>query len=197
MEELMKDIGSRLRDMREILEIPVSEMAQVTGATEADYLASEAGERDFSFTFLFLAAQRMGIDMTDLLTGESPHRSGYTLIRRGEGLPIKRREGFLYYNLAPFFKGLLAEPFEVTAPATDDARTCSIHLSSHEGQEMDYILSGSLRVRIDQHEELLTEGDAIYYDSGRPHGMVAVDGACRFLAFVMSEKDVSQEDQTC
>ena len=39
MEELMKDIGSRLRDMREILEIPVSEMAQVTGATEADYLA--------------------------------------------------------------------------------------------------------------------------------------------------------------
>ncbi len=197
MDDVMKDIGARLRGMRDILDLSVADMAQATGVSPADYQACEAGERDFSFMFLHRAAQRLGLDLTDLLTGESPHRSGYTLIRSGEGLPIKRREGFRYHNLAPFFKGRLAEPFEVVAPAQADAANCDIKLSVHEGQELNYILSGSLRIRIDQHEEILHPGDTIYYDSGHPHGMVAVDGPCRFLALVVANRQELSEETPC
>lgn len=189
MEEIIREIGERLKGMRDVLNLSISDMAQATDLSEQEYQDIEAGKKDFSFTFLFKAAHRFGIDMVDLLTGESPHLSSYTLIRKGEGLPIERRKGFKYLNLAYTFKDRLAEPFIVTAPYENNAENNLLSLGSHAGQEMDLVLSGRLRIRIGDHEEILSEGDSIYYDAGKPHGMVAVGGeSCRFLAVVMGDR---------
>ena len=188
MEDVIKDIGERLRGMRDILDISANEMAAVTGVSVTEYLAVEAGQKDFSFTFLYKAAHRFGLDLTELITGESPHLSGYTLVRKGEGLPIERRAGFRYLNLAASFRERAAEPFQVTAPYEAGNEQCVLSMSTHAGQEMDYILTGTLRVRIGDHEEIMQAGDTIYYDSGRPHGMVAIGGMpCQFLAIVIGE----------
>jgi len=194
MEEIIKGIGERLRGMREIMNVSPGEMAAVTGVSTEEYNEIEDGRKDFSFTFLYKAAHRFGIDMTELITGESPHLSGYVLTRAGEGLPIERRAGFRYLNLAALFRDRIAEPFLVTAPYETGAESAAISLSTHVGQEMDYIVSGSLRVRIGEHEEIMHAGDTLYYDSGRPHGMVAVGGeSCRFLAIVIGDSVQQQE----
>lgn len=194
MEDIIKGIGERLRGMREIMNISQSEMAAVTGVSPEEYREIEAGHKDFSFTFLYKAAHRFGIDMTELITGESPHLSGYVLTRAGEGLPIERRVGFRYLNLASVFRDRVAEPFMVTAPYVTGAEKAAISLSTHAGQEMDYIISGSLRVRIGEHEEIMHAGDTLYYDSGRPHGMVAIGGGpCQFLAIVIGDSAQRQE----
>jgi transcriptional regulator with XRE-family HTH domain len=193
METVVKEVGQRLREMRQIMDISPEKMAASCGVSVKKYEEIEAGLSDFTFTFLHRAARQLGIDLTELLTGEAPHRSGYTLIRAGQGLPIARRAGFSYLNLAPYFRGRLAEPFHVTAPAEPDGRTCQITMSSHSGQEMDYIIEGSLRIKIGQHEEILQAGDTIYYDSSTPHGMVALDGPCKFLAFVIGTNNQQEE----
>jgi quercetin dioxygenase-like cupin family protein len=47
-------------------------------------------------------------------------------------------------------------------------------------------MKGTLKVQLDDHVEVLSEGDSIFYDSGHGHGMIATGGAdCTFLAFVM------------
>lgn len=195
MDEIIREIGERLRGMREILDISAEEMAAVTGTSLEEYQLVETGQKDFSFTFLYKAANRFGLDMTELMTGESPHLSGYTLVRKGDGLPIERRAGFRYLNLAAQFRDRLAEPFMVTAPFVQDSETQEIVLSSHPGQEMDYIVSGSLRVRIGLHEEIMQEGDTLFYDSGRSHGMVATGGrSCNFLAIVFKADENGLED---
>ena len=182
----IKDVSQRIRGMRDVLDISAEDMAQVTGVALDDYLLYEAGEKDFSFTFLYKASQRFGIDLTELITGESPHLSGYTLVRKDNGLPIERRKGFSYQNLAAQFRDRLTEPFLVTAPAEQDGETADIPLNSHDGQEMDYVLSGAMRIRVGQNEEILREGDTIYYNAERPHGMIAIAGQpCRFLAIVI------------
>ncbi len=184
----IKDVGQRLKGMRDVLCISAEEMADVTGVTLDDYLAVEDGTKDFSFTFLYKAAGRFGIDLTELITGESPHLTGYTIVRKGQGLPIERREGFKYLNLAAQFRNRQAEAFLVTAPFEKEEEKAQIKLNTHDGQEMDYVLSGVMRICVDQHEETLREGDTIYYDAARPHGMVAVDGQdCRFLAIVIKK----------
>jgi len=194
MDDIIKGIGERLRGMREIMNVSQSEMAAVTGISPEEYREAEAGQRDFSFTFLYKAAHRFGIDMTELITGESPHLSGYVLTRAGDGLPIERRAGFRYLNLAALFRDRIAEPFMVTAPYVPGAEKAVISLSTHVGQEMDYIVSGSLRVRIGDHEEIMHIGDTLYYDSGRPHGMVAIGGGpCQFLAIVIGDSAQPQE----
>jgi quercetin dioxygenase-like cupin family protein len=41
---------------------------------------------------------------------------------------------------------------------------------THPGVEFLYVLQGILRVHIDAEEHALHAGDAMYFDSGRPHG---------------------------
>lgn len=182
----IQEIAQRIRALREIMEISVDEMAEAAGIPASEYLEAESGEADFSFTFLYNCARRFGVDIVELLTGEKPRLSFYSVVRAGDGLDIKRRKGFNYQHLAYRFTGKIAEPFLVTAPYIEAEQDQPIHLSRHKGQEFDYILSGTLKVRMEDHEEYLKAGDAIYYDSGHGHGMIASGGEpCTFLAVVL------------
>ena len=186
MEPNIKEVAGRIRALREDMDLTMQEMADATGRSVAEYSAQENGEQDLSFTFLYKCAEKFGVDVIELLTGENPHLSGYSLTRANDGLSIKRRAGFEYLHKAPHFKNKIAEPFLVTAPYLEEEQNQPIHLSRHTGQEIDYILSGKMRFAYEDHVEELEAGDMLMYDSGRGHGMTATGGApCVFLAIVM------------
>ena len=147
----LAEVAERIRTMREIMGLSEEEMAQRTGVSVEDYRKYELGESDFSFTFIFKCAERFGIDPTDLIKGVSPTLSTYTVSRRGEGLPITRRHGFKYLNLAPLFKQKTAEPFYVTMPYNEAEQNVAIKLSTHQGQELDIIVKGKMRVQVGSH----------------------------------------------
>ncbi len=194
MEPRIADIATRIRTLREDAEITPDQMAEFAGITPAEYAALEAGEADPTFTTLYRCAEKLGVDIVDLLTGEGPHLTGYSVVRAGGGLPLKRRAGFEYRHLAPTFRNKLAEPFLVTAPYSPAEQDAPIALSRHAGQELDYIVSGQLKFAHENHVEVLGPGDTVYYDSGRGHGMVATgDGPCTFLAIVLKSHDGDAE----
>ena len=186
MQANTKEAVARIRALREDMDIPLERMAEATGRSAQEYEAQEKGEADVSFTFLSKCADELGVDVIELLTGENPHLAGYSLVRANEGLGIKRREGFEYLHKAPRLKNRLCEVFVVTAPYIEEEQDAPIHLSYHEGQEFDYILEGRMRFAFEDHIEDLGPGDTLLYDSGRGHGMIAIDGApCTFIALVM------------
>lgn len=186
MDNHLLEIAERIRGLREILDISTEEMARICGISEDEYIAYESGTRDFTFTFLYLCANRFNVDMMELLTGDQPRLSGYCLTRAGQGLRIQRRAGFEYENMAALFRERIAEPFIVTAPYRESEQDKPISLSSHDDQEFDMILEGQLKFVYDGHVEILNPGDTVYYDSNRGHGMIAVGGKpCRFLAMVI------------
>lgn len=189
MEPNIAEVAGRIRALREDSGFSMQEMADFTGRSVAEYASQEAGEQDLSFTFLYKCADKLGVDVIELLTGENPHLKQYSLTRVGDGLCIKRRAGFEYLHKAPHFSNKLAEPFLVTAPYIPEEQDAPIHLSYHEGQELDYIISGKLRFAFEDHIEEVGPGDLLMYDSGRGHGMIAIDGQpCTFLAIVMRPK---------
>ncbi len=186
-------MAERIRELRSVMNISTAEMASVTGISEPEYLEMESGSKDFSFTFLHKCASRFKIDISELVMGDMPKLSKYTLSRAGEGMPIKRREGFDYQHIAPLLKNRLADPFVVTAKYSRELEERPIALSTHSGQELNYVLSGRLRVQIDTHVETLGVGDSLYYNAGIPHGMVAIGGEdCTFISVVI--KGASAED---
>ena len=190
MEPNIKEVANRIRALREDLDLSMQEVADYTGRSVSEYAAQESGEQDLSFTFLYKCAERFGVDVIELLTGENPHLTGYSLVRSGDGLSIKRRAGFEYLHKAPHFRHKLAEPFLVTAPYLEEEQNQPIHLSYHKGQELDYIISGKLRFAYEGHEEIVGPGDVLMYDSGRGHGMIATGGEpCIFLAVVLKPQD--------
>ena len=178
-------IAFRIRDLRDIAGLTAEQVAAKTGISLAEYEAYETGTRDFSFSHLFNIAQALGVDISDLLTGESPKLHGYVLTRAGEGLKFNRREQYVYHHLAYNFRDKLAEPFIVTVSQDEPGAEKQAH--SHEGQEFDYVLSGTLKVVLGGNELYLKAGDSLDYDSALPHAMYALEGDCQFIAVVVKE----------
>jgi quercetin dioxygenase-like cupin family protein len=172
----------RLSALREIMELTPANLAERMNMPKADYLRYEKGEVDFSFSFLYKAANLLGVDVVDLMSGESPKLSLYTLVRAGDGYEINRRAAYDYKHLAYTFRNKKAEPFLVTVePKPDENPT----LHAHDGQEFDYMLSGTMVFFLGGTEITLNPGDSVYYDSSIPHAMKAGAEAARFLAVVL------------
>lgn len=178
-------IALRIRDLRDIAGLSTAQVAQQAGILQQEYEAYETGTCDFSFSHLFNIAEVLGVDISDLLTGESPKLHGYVLTRAGQGLSFKRREQYVYHHLAYNFRDKLAEPFIVTVAQDDSTAEKQAH--SHEGQEFDYVLEGKLKIILGGNELYLQAGDSLYYDSSLPHVMYALEGECRFIAVVVKE----------
>lgn len=185
--ESIKQIGERIKGMREILDISLKEMAELNNMTPEEYLSHENGEKDFTFTFLNKCAARFKLDLAELITGENAHLKAYSIVRKGGGLNIERRKGFEYRHLASRFNNRALEPYLVTIPYDKEVQDKPIIASRHNGQEMDYVLEGSMKITITGKTEILNEGDCIYYDSTLPHGMIAINGKeCKFLALLVN-----------
>lgn len=182
----IKEVSSRLKSTREYLDISVEYMAEKTDTTVEEYKSLENGEKDFSLSFLNASAEALGIEMIELLTGVEPKLNTYSVVKNNQGLPIERRIGFTYQHMAYLFKNKEIEPLIVNAPYSEEEQSKPIHLSVHDGQEMDFIVSGKLKFVINDHEEILEPGDCVYYNSKNPHGMIAYGGEdCKFLAILI------------
>lgn len=173
MEKRIKEIAQRVRELREVAALSKEELAERIGISVGEYEQLESGKTDFTFTFIYKLAKICGVDIVDILKGYSPSLTSYQVNRKGEGLPIARRAGFEYLNIASGFKNRVCEPFRVFMPYSEEEQEKEIHTNTHKGQEMDIVISGTMRVRVEDHYEDLEAGDSIYYDSSQPHGMIA------------------------
>ena len=181
------EIAGRIRELREIEGLTAADMAKKTAVSEEEYLACENGKSDLNFAFIYRCALAFGVDVTDIIEGQSPNLKSYTVTRRGEGQRIEKAHGMTYYNLAASFKNRIAEPLYVKSVFSEEAQHRDIELTTHTGQECDLIIEGKLKVQVGEHKEVLGPGDSIYYDSSTPHGMIAVDGRdCIFYAIVLN-----------
>ena len=180
----IKSIANRLRGLREVLELSAQEVAESCHLRVEEYMALESGESDISVNVLQTIARRYGISLDVLMFGEEPKMNAYFITRAGAGVSVERRKAYKYEALASGFRDRKADPFIVTVePAPADA---PMHLNSHEGQEMNYVLEGRLLLSLNGKELVLNVGDSLYFDSSLPHGMKALDGRpVRFLAILM------------
>lgn len=182
----LHDIAARICDLQAILEKSDAEIADALDIPTEEYQDYKFGEKDFSFTILYKLAKLFNVDVTDLITGETPKLSFFSIIRENDGLPVVRRSGFTYQSMAYLFKNRGFDPLVVTAPYSPENLTKPVELSTHKGQEFNMILHGKLKMFIGGHEDVLNEGDCIYYDSSKPHGMYAVsEDGCRFLSVLV------------
>ena len=191
--EKLLEIGTRIKEMREIFNLSQQDMATKCEVSLEDYCAYENGKKDLPFTFIHKCALAFGIGITDLLEGRSAHLSSYTVTRKGQGQETAKENGIEIQNLAPLFRKKLAEPYWVRYEYSESLQNKPIHLTKHSGQEFDLVLKGRLKVQVGDNIEYLDEGDSIYYNSSTPHGMIAVDGEeCLFVAVVLPGENVEE-----
>ncbi|MBN2428993.1 MAG: helix-turn-helix transcriptional regulator [Deltaproteobacteria bacterium] len=183
MSEKIKEIGSRIHDLRESSDISAAQFGKILGISPETYSDYESGKQDIPASVLFKIAQELKVDMSLLLTGKEPHMNIYTVTRKDKGINVERHSDYSYQNLAPNFHHKKAEPFLVTVEPKLPETPVSIN--SHPGQEFDYVLEGTLKITIHDHEILLEAGDSIFFDSSYGHGMESLNNkVAKFLAII-------------
>ena len=98
MDYSLKEVARRIRDLREAKGYSPEELAKLTGVSVEDYLVLEAGETDFSFTFIYKCAKACGVEVVDLLEGTSTTLTSCSITRKGEGLKILKKHGWQAYQ---------------------------------------------------------------------------------------------------
>ena len=176
----IREIALRLQGLRDLLNISVEEIAVTCNVSEKEYLRYESGENDIPIGVLQNISKKYNVGLTALLFGDEPNMKSFFLTRKGQGTAMERRKAYKYQALAAGFIGRKGDPFIVTVEP--DMKNKPIQLSSHNGQEFNYVLEGRMLLNIGGHDLTLNEGDSLYFDATQPHGMKALDEkTVRFL----------------
>ena len=184
MEYQLKQIGERLRGLRDVLDLTAEEVAETISISVEKYEKIEAGELDITISNLMKIAHKYGVSTEELIFAESPHMKSYFVVRKGQGMSIERTKAYKYQSLVGGFVNHKADVFIVTVEPKPDAHT--VYKNSHAGQEFNLVLEGKMELYIGGKTIVLEEGDSIYFDSTKPHGMLAIgDKAVKFLAFTV------------
>ena len=181
MEDQLKQIGERLRGLRDVLDIPIEEMAATIDIGVDKYEKIERGEVDITISNLMKIAHHCGVSPDALMFGEEPHMRAYYVTRKGQAQSVERIDNYKYESLTSGFRNPKANAFVVTVKPKPDAK--KIYKNTHTGEEFNYVLSGTLEVHIGNKIITLQAGDSIYFESTTQHGLMALgDQPAKFVA---------------
>ncbi len=180
----IKQIGERIKGLRDALDFSPDEMAKKLEVDVKDYLKYEEGELDISVSFLQRIEREFGVDISTLMFGTEPHMNSYFITRKDKGVSVERVSEYEYQSLTSGFTNNVSEIFIVTVepkPIETD-----FYKNIHAGQEFNMILEGSMMININGKKLVLGKGDSIYFDSSLPHGMKALNNnPVKFLAVIL------------
>ena len=180
--EEIKAVADRLIGLREIMDVTVEEAAGVCGISIDQYKKYETGTVDIPVGVLQSMSKKYGIDLGTLISGKEPHMHSYCLTKKDKGLSVTRRSDYKYQALAAGFQNRKADPFIVTITPDE---TKEMHFNSHPGHEFNFMIEGSMKLVVDGKELIVEEGDSVYFDGTKPHGMKALNNKnAKFLAII-------------
>ena len=179
MNEYIKQISDRIRELRDILDLTAEEVAANIGVSTEEYLAYENGEKEIPISLLYKVAGIFKVDPTVLMTGDVPRMDDYTVVRGGNGVKVERYPGYSFSALAFNYKHRQMDPMIVTLSKSETAE-----LVRHGGQEFNYVIEGAIKVVVGDREFTLEAGDSIYFNPEKPHGQRAVTETAKFLTII-------------
>ena len=85
MSDQVRQIAQRVKELREISDLTVAEVASKVELSPEEYEAYESGRVDMSISLLIKLSELYGVDTTTLLTGQAPRLSVCALTRPQHG----------------------------------------------------------------------------------------------------------------
>jgi len=165
------EVGKRIAELREGAGITLQELAERTGYTSALLSQFENHMVSPPLGALIRLSRALGVEVGDFF-GEVADRN-FILVRNDERETVSRvasRDGvslgYTYEALGLGLKDRCMQPFVVTLEPVSIREK---HLSVHDGEEFIFVLTGRMKVRLGDHNDILEPGDSIYFKCTTPH----------------------------
>ena len=160
LDDVLTAVGPRLRALRRQRGTTLAQLSGTTGISVSTLSRLEAGNRRPTLELLLPLARAHQVALDELVgappTGD-PRVHARPFVRHGRTfVPLTRRPGGL-------------QAYKIVIPVDPPAR--DPELGAHEGYEWLYVLSGRLRLRLGEHDVVLTAGEVAEFDTRAPHAI--------------------------
>jgi transcriptional regulator with XRE-family HTH domain len=179
--ETRSPLGARIKHLRLLHALSLKELSIKAQCSESMLSKIEHGRINPSINLLHRVAQAMGVAIADLFDERGATESfilrqghrpllGTNELRSGEGITLE--------SLCPSGRNRLLQGnlHVLEVGARSDG------LIEHVGEEVGFVLEGSLELTVGDQTGVLEAGDSFYFDSTRPHGYRNVgDDICKVV----------------
>jgi len=185
------NIGRKVRELREKSQLTIMDLTARSGVPKSVLAEIESGDVTPPVATLLKLARAMNVGMAFFFQDEAA-ADKVSVTRKDQRIKIRRRphhhEGevdYIYESLETRKPDKHMEPLFVEFQPME---TGDMVFSSHEGEEFVYLLEGRLEFRSHERLEVLTPGDAIYFESDLSHAFRGLDNqAARAIVVVWNK----------
>ena len=154
-EDVLAEVGPRLRRLRERSGVTLTALAARTGISKSTLSRLEHGERKPSLELLLPLSQAFNLPLDELVGAP---RVGDPRVRSRP----RTRNGRLVYPLTEQSGGMAV--WKVVIPPEREHK-----LRTHAGYEWLYVLSGEMRLILGEHDLTMQPGEVAEFDTRLPH----------------------------
>ena len=180
-----RQLGARIRDARQTQKITLNTLSESTGLSAGFLSRLERGETNASISNLIAISTALRIPLRDFFE-DAPEPTGpeYVLTRvsdRRKKVPLVAN-GYTYHLSSGDLPDQQMSAFELMFPPGE-----KIHpkLVKHEGEEVLYLLEGTIEFTIGEESFVMKPGDCVHFNCEQPHmGRNIGDKPARLLMVV-------------
>jgi transcriptional regulator with XRE-family HTH domain len=162
------DLGMRLKELRVKRGISQTEVAKLIGVTPSTISQIESNLIYPSLPALIKMAETLSVDVSSFFQ-ESADIGNMVVFRESDASEIKfpdlPEEGIKAKLLTPLDFNPKAEPYLIEIPAK---KSLPSHFFIHKGEEIGYLLSGKLQMRLEKSVQNINAGDVVYLTTEMP-----------------------------
>jgi transcriptional regulator with XRE-family HTH domain len=147
--------------------LTLQRLAEKTGFTKGYLSKVENTKKAPPVSTLVILAKALEVSLSEIF-GEKEDQSSISLVKKNERQVIARDGtvfGYSYQTLAHKFYKKHMEPYLLTLPT----RPKQASLFQHDGEEILFVLEGTMKFFHGDREFIVEEGDCLYFDASIPH----------------------------
>jgi transcriptional regulator with XRE-family HTH domain len=180
------EIGRKIKQLRQERGFNLVELAAGTGFTKGYLSKVENSKKSPPVSTLVTISNALGVSLATIFSDEENKKS-ITLVKKSDRKMMARDGtafGYSYEPLALGYPERKMEPYILTLPVRPKGQV----VFQHSGQEMLFVLEGTMHFTHGETELVVEEGDCIYFDASVPHfGAVKGSKEVKCLMVIYSE----------
>lgn len=167
-----EQIGRMIRKLRIERKMTQQMLADACGLTKGYLSKIENSKTAPPVSTLINIAKALGVEINAFFSNGRP-KTFITLVKAKDRVVVARSGssfGYSYEPLAHTFPDRKMDPYLLTLPV----KVKKQKVFQHEGQEMLFVLDGTMKFFYGDQEFIVEKGDCIYFDASIPHYGVCI-----------------------
>lgn len=163
-----EEIGKRLKEFRLHQGLTLQDLAERNHYSTSYLSKVENSKKAPPVSTLIVLARTLNVSLSEIF-GEVGTESTMCLVKKNQRQEMARGGsvfGYSYQTLAHTFRPKQMDPYILIIPLKQPKKH---PLFQHEGEEMLFVLEGTMKFFHGEKELIVEQGDCIYFDAGIPH----------------------------